>query len=166
MTLIKCHLTAYTGPYAHRLFMLQQPVCRIKPFKLVSSRLSAYLPFMQFSQDTSGGNSIQAYRQGEIIVNERRINCSVVITPDEIIEWAPQNFEAITSEHIDQLTVYQPEIIILGTGERQQFPAPHITAGLLVQGIGVEIMNTDAACRTFNVLLSENRRVVTAMILK
>ena len=136
------------------------------PFELVSPRLSAYLPFMKFSQDTSGGNSIQAYRQGEIIVNEKRINYSVVITPDEIIEWAPQNFDAIASEHIDQLADYQPEIVILGTGERQQFPAPHITAGLLVQGIGVEIMNTDAACRTFNVLLSEDRRVVAAIILE
>ncbi|GMR21518.1 MAG: Mth938-like domain-containing protein [Gammaproteobacteria bacterium] len=135
-------------------------------FKLVSPRLPAYLPIMQFTQDTSGSNSIQAYRQGEIIINEKRINCSVVITPDKILEWAPQNFDAITSEHIDQLADYQPEIVILGTGERQQFPAPHITAGLLVQGIGVEIMNTDAACRTFNVLLSENRRVVAAMILE
>ena len=136
------------------------------PFELVSPHLSAYLPFMRFSQDTSGGNSIQAYRQSEIIINGKHINCSVVITPDEIIEWTPQNFDAIASEHIDQLADYQPEIVILGTGERQQFPASHITAGLLVQGIGVEIMNTDAACRTFNVLLSEDRRVVAAMILE
>ncbi len=166
MTLIKRHLTAYTGPCTHRVFTSQEPVCRIKPFKLVSPRLSAYLPFMRFVQDTSGSNSILAYRQGEIIINEKHIDYSVVITADEIIEWAPQNFEAITSEHIGQLADYQPEIVILGTGERQQFPAPDITAGLLVQGIGVEIMNTDAACRTFNVLLSENRRIVAAIILK
>jgi len=120
---------------------------------------------MRFSQDSSDGNLIQAYRQGEIIINERKINCSVIITADEIIEWGLQRFDAITAEHIDQLADYQPEIVIMGTGERQQFPAPHITAGLLSQGIGVEIMNTDAACRTFNVLLSEDRRVVAAIIL-
>ena len=133
---------------------------------LVSPCLSAYLPPMRFSQDSSDGNSIQACRRGEIIINERKINCSVIITADEIIEWDPQHFDAITAEHIDQLADYQPEIIILGTGEYQQFPAPHITAGLLSQGIGAEIMNTDAACRTFNVLLSEDRRVVAAMILE
>ena len=121
---------------------------------------------MRFSQDSSDGNSIQACRRGEIIINERKINCSVIITADEIIEWDPQHFDAITVEHIDQLADHEPEIIILGTGEYQQFPAPHIMAGLLSQGIGVEIMNTDAACRTFNVLLSEDRRVVAAIILE
>ena len=121
---------------------------------------------MRFSQDSSDGNSIQAYRHGEIIINEKKINCSVIITVDEIIEWEPQRFDAITAEHIDRLAEYQPEIVILGCGERQQFPAPHITAGLLAQGIGVEIMNTDAACRTFNVLVSEDRRVVAALILE
>ena len=121
---------------------------------------------MRFSQDSSSSNLIQAYRRGELIINERKINCSVVITPDEIIEWDPQHFSAITAEHIDQLASYQPEIVIMGTGERQQFPAPQITAGLLSQGIGVEIMNTDAACRTFNVLSSEDRRVIAAVILE
>lgn len=146
--------------------MPQGPVCRTLPGKLVTPCLSAYLSPMRFSQDSPAGNSIQSFRRGEIIVNERKINCSVIITVDEIVEWDLQRFDAITAEHIDQLAGYLPEIIILGTGERQQFPAPHITAGLLSQGIGVEIMNTDAACRTFNVLLSEDRRVVAAMILE
>jgi len=121
---------------------------------------------MRFSQDTSAGNSIQAFRPGEIIFNERKINGSVIITADEIIEWQPQHFDAVTAGHIQLLADYQPEIVILGTGRHQQFPAPHYTAGLLTRGIGVEIMNTDAACRTFNVLLSEDRRVVAAMILE
>jgi uncharacterized protein len=120
---------------------------------------------MRFAQDSPDGNTILAYRPGEIVVNERVINCSVVITPDEIIEWDPQHFAAITPEHLGQLTDYRPEIVILGTGRRQQFPAPHFMAELLTRGIGVEIMNTDAACRTFNILLSEGRRIVAAIIL-
>ncbi len=121
---------------------------------------------MRFAQDSSDGNLIQAYRQGEIVVNERTINHSVIITAEEIIEWAPQHFADISPELLDRLADYQPEIVILGTGERQQFPAPHFSVGLQTQGIGVEVMNTDAACRTFNVLLSEDRRVIAALILE
>jgi len=121
---------------------------------------------MRFAQDSADGNLIQAYRQGEIIVNERKINHSVVITANEIIEWLPQQFADITPEHLDRLADYRPEIVILGTGKRQQFPPPHFPVGLQTQGIGVEVMNTDAACRTFNVLMSEGRRVVAAMILE
>jgi uncharacterized protein len=133
---------------------------------LVSPRRPAYLSRMRFAQDSSDDNTIQAYRQGEIIIKERTINCSVVITSDVIIEWGPQHFDAITPEHLGQLTDYQPEIVILGTGKRQHFPAPRFTAELLTQGIGMEVMNTDAACRTFNILLSEGRRVVAALILE
>ncbi|MGB5438429.1 MAG: Mth938-like domain-containing protein [Gammaproteobacteria bacterium] len=121
---------------------------------------------MRFAQDSADGNLIQAYRQGEIIVNEKTINRSVVITADEIIDWTPQHFAAITQEHLDRLADYRPEIVILGTGRRQQFPPAHFPVGLQTQGIGVEVMNTDAACRTFNVLLSEGRRVVAALILE
>ena len=121
---------------------------------------------MRFAQDSADGNLIQAYRQGEIIVNERKISRSVVITADEIIEWPPQHFADITPEHLDRLADYRPEIVILGTGKRQQFPPPHFPVGLQTQGIGVEVMNTDAACRTFNVLMSEGRRVVAAIILE
>ncbi len=121
---------------------------------------------MRFAQDSADGNLIQAYRQGEIIIKERTISHSVIITADEIIEWTPQHFADITLEHIERLADYQPEIVILGTGKCQQFPAAHFPVGLQRQGIGVEVMNTDAACRTFNVLLSEDRRVVAALILE
>ena len=121
---------------------------------------------MRFAQDSADNNSIQAYRQGEIIINERKINRSAVVTTDVIVEWPPQHFDDITAEHLDQLADYQPEIVILGTGVRQQFPPAYFMAGLQTRGIGVEVMNTDAACRTFNVLLSEGRRVVAAMILE
>ena len=158
--------TTYTGFHMHSLFTLPGSVCRLLLIPLVSPRMPAYLSRMRFAQDSSGNNTIQAYRQGEIIINERTINCSVVITPDEIIEWGPQHFDAITPEHLGQLTDYQPEIVILGTGQHQQFPEPRFTAELLTRGIGLEVMNTDAACRTFNILLSEDRRVVAALILE
>ena len=150
----------------HSLFTLPGTVSRTTLIPLVTPPLSAYLYPMRFAQDSADNNSIQAYRQGEIIINERKINRSAVVTADVIVEWPPQHFDDITAEHLDQLADYQPEIVILGTGVRQQFPPAYFMAGLQTRGIGVEVMNTDAACRTFNVLLSEGRRVVAAMILE
>ena len=120
---------------------------------------------MRFSQYPSDGNSIKAYRPGEITINDRKITSSAVITPDTVTAWTPRCLDEITPQHIGQLADYQPEIVILGTGEHLRFPQAAIITSLQTRGIGVEVMNTEAACRTFNVLLSEGRRVVAAIIL-
>ena len=120
---------------------------------------------MRFAQDSFAINSIRAYSDGEITVNDKTIAQSVLITPDSIQPWEPRSIDELTAEHIDRLGELDPELVIIGTGKTLTFPPPALTAGLLTRGIGVEIMVHDAACRTFNVLLAEDRRVVVALIM-
>ena len=121
---------------------------------------------MRFSQDSFATNSIRAYRDGEILVSNQTISHSVIITPELIQEWGPCSVEELTQQHFTQLGELQPEIVILGTGNQLRFPPPQLSVELQMQGIGVEIMTTDAACRTFNVLLAEDRRVLAALLIR
>ena len=120
---------------------------------------------MRFTQDSFANNSIRAYRDGEITINDKIISQSVVITPDSIRLWEPRSIDELTTVHIDRLAELDPEIVIIGTGKHLQFPPLALTATLQVRGIGVEIMAHDAACRTFNILLAEDRRVLAALIM-
>ncbi len=120
---------------------------------------------MRFSQDSLAANSIRAYGDGEITINDKIISESVLVTPDSIELWAPRCVTELTAGHMQQLGMLQPEIVILGTGPALQFPATALLAVLQTQAIGVEVMAHDAACRTFNILLAEDRRVVAALMM-
>jgi uncharacterized protein len=120
---------------------------------------------MRFAQDSFVINSIRAYSDASITINEKIITQSVVISPDTIQPWEPRRIGELTAAHIEQLGSLEPEIIIIGTGKTLVFPAPRMTVGLQNRGIGVEIMAHDAACRTFNILLAEDRRVVVALMM-
>ena len=120
---------------------------------------------MRFAQDSFASNSIRAYGDGEISVNDKTIRQSVIITPDLIQPWEPRHIGELSAAHCLQLGELNPEVVIIGTGKTLVFPSPQLTAGLQTRGIGVEIMAHDAACRTFNILLSEDRRVIAALIM-
>jgi uncharacterized protein len=121
---------------------------------------------MRFARDSLAGNTIRAYAAGQVTINDEIISSSVIVTPDRIIrDWLPDSFEQLEPRHIARLDELQPEIIVLGTGVRLRFPGAEFTAGYLSRGIGVEIMDTNAACRTYNILLSEGRRVVAALLM-
>ena len=120
---------------------------------------------MRFAQDSFATNSIRAYSDGEISINDKIINRSVIITPEQITRWEPQHIDELTAEHCRLLGEHNPEVVIIGTGKILVFPPPQVTADLQTQGIGVEIMAHDAACRTFNILLAEDRRVVVALLM-
>ena len=120
---------------------------------------------MRFSQDSFASNSIRAYSDGEISVNEKIINRSVIISADVIQLWEPASIDQLTAAHCEIISEFNPEVVIIGTGKRLQFPVASVIAGLQTQGIGVEIMAHDAACRTFNILLAEDRRVVVALLM-
>ncbi len=121
---------------------------------------------MRFAQDSFAGNSITAYARDQITVNDQVILSSVIVTPDRIIrDWLPNSFAGLQEHHVTRLAELEPEIIILGTGATSRFPPAEYAAGFLTQGIGVEFMDTAAACRTFNILISEERRVVAALLL-
>jgi uncharacterized protein len=78
--------------------------------------------------------------------------------------WIEGDFDALTQAHFDQLLLLQPELVIFGSGARLRFAHPQLLRGLIEQRIGVESMDTAAACRTYNVLASEGRRVVAALL--
>jgi uncharacterized protein len=120
---------------------------------------------MHFSQDSFASNTIRAYSDGEISVNEKNINRSVIITADVIQLWEPAHIDDLTAQHCETIAGFNPEVVIIGTGKRLQFPAAPVIAGLQIQGIGVEIMAHGAACRTFNILLGEDRKVVAALLM-
>jgi uncharacterized protein len=133
---------------------------------LFSARSPGIVHLMRFAQDSLTGNIIRGYAAGQVTINDEVIVTSVIVTPDRIIrDWLPHTFADLERRHIDRLEALQPEIIVLGTGLRLRFPDTEFTAGFLSQGIGVEIMDTTAACRTYNILLSEGRRVVAALLM-
>lgn len=121
---------------------------------------------MRFAEDKlTDSNVIRGYEDGQITVNEACIDRHVVITAQRLIpDWAP-DFETLAQEHFDRLHELEPEILILGTGKTLRFPNPAYTTPFLQAGVGVEVMDTAAACRTYNILLSEGRRVVAALFM-
>ena len=78
----------------------------------------------------------------------------------------PATFADLTPAHFDRLGANQPELVIFGSGQRLRFPSPGLLRGLIERGIGVETMDTMAACRTYNILAGEGRKVVAALLLE
>lgn len=109
---------------------------------------------------------ITRYGPGWISVNEREFHQSLLVTPEKIIaDWPPQSLADCTEGHFAAVAALEPEIVLLGTGTRQQFPHPRLLSPLTGKGIGVEIMDTAAACRTYNIVMMEGRRVVAALMM-
>ncbi len=122
---------------------------------------------MKLSLESSGpANRIRSYAPGAVMVNEERIVRSVIILPERIVrDWPPQVFADLHAVHIAALADLEPEIVLLGTGAEWRFLHPRITQLLLHRRIGLEVMNTAAACRTYNVLMGEGRRVAAALLM-
>lgn len=101
-----------------------------------------------------------------ILVVDREFTRSLVMSPERILEnWPVTHANQLQAEHVAAVLELKPEVVILGTGERQVFPAAAFMAGFLKQGVGVEVMNNAAAARTYDLLAAESRRVVAAFIL-
>lgn len=101
------------------------------------------------------------------MVNDRRLTASFVIAPDHLTEtWPVGDARTLSAEHIAPILALNPEVIVLGTGAVQVFPAASVMAAGLGRGVGIEVMNNAAAARTFNVLASEGRRVAAGFILQ
>lgn len=122
---------------------------------------------MQIRLDTpSGQNVIRSYECGGVTVNQETYRASVLVTPERIIpDWPPQTFGALAPAHFEPVVALDPEIVLLGTGGRLRFPPAPLFHLLVRKGIGLEVMDTGAACRTYNVLMAEGRRVVAALLM-
>lgn len=122
---------------------------------------------MKMSIDSAdGAYRILGYSDGEIRINDARYDTSLLVSPDTLVtEWGPTSLTALSSAHLDSVRELEPEVVLLGTGAQQTFPARDLMLSLMRAGIGLEIMDTASACRTYNVLMSEGRRVVAALII-
>ena len=110
-------------------------------------------------------NRFTGYGDGYVAVNNQRYACSIVVTPGEIHDqWRVSGVDAMHVAQIDFLIGLAPEILLLGTGARQRFPAPALFKHLMTARIGLEVMDTPAACRTYNILSAEGRNVVAAVL--
>lgn len=105
------------------------------------------------------------YDSEHVAVNGIAYRQSLVVLPEELITPWAEAWSTLRSEDFDVLTLRAPEIVLLGTGRRQRFPSPGMYKGLIKARIGVEVMDTQAACRTYNILAAEGRRVAAALLL-
>jgi uncharacterized protein len=100
-----------------------------------------------------------------IRIGETFYQRSLIVSASALVsDWAPQAVDQIQAEHLDQIIELEPEVVLLGTGARQHFLPAHQMYHFYGKGIGIEVMTTDAACRTFNVLVTEGRKVVAGLL--
>ncbi len=113
----------------------------------------------------SAMNTFTAYGTGFVEINGERHTESLLVLPEgAVVAWDAPDFDTLGADHFERLLALQPEVVLLGTGERQRFPHPRLTAALARAGVGLEVMDTRAACRTYNILVSEGRRVLAALL--
>lgn len=111
-------------------------------------------------------NAFTGYGEGYVQVNGERREASLVVLPERVLDWAPASFDALAQAHFALLAELKPEVVLLGTGRRLRFPHPRLTAPLARAGIGLEVMDVQAACRTYNILVAEERLVAAALVLE
>jgi uncharacterized protein len=122
---------------------------------------------MKLQPDRSEAQTIQGHGPGWIGVNGERIHASVILgSRGERVAWQCDRFEDLTAHHFEQLAALGAELVIFGSGPRLRFPAPALLQPLMRQRIGLETMDTAAACRTYNILAGEGRHVLAALILE
>jgi uncharacterized protein len=123
---------------------------------------------MKFQPDTLDGvNVLSRHETNRVWVNGTVWQSSLVVPwRGQVRAWGPTNFDALTPEHFDALLDAQPEVVIFGSGARLRFPPPALMRGLITRRIGLETMDVGAACRTYNVLASEGRSVMAALLIE
>lgn len=122
---------------------------------------------MKLHQDNpSGFNRFTGYGEDYVMVNAERIERSLIVYPEMLIaDWQVSGFDMLAECHFEPLLDAAPEIVLLGTGKMQRFPHPKLFRRLFDAQIGVEVMDCAAACRTYNILMDEGRRVAAALII-
>jgi uncharacterized protein len=118
------------------------------------------------SSSTQQYQTVTGYFDGGVEINARPYDFSLTVMPETAPQaWPVDTFEALTAAHFDAIAATAPDVVILGTGVRQRFIHPRLIAGLSNLRIGVECMDNQAACRTYNILMGEGRKVTLALIL-
>jgi len=111
-------------------------------------------------------NTITAYDDDYVKVNGARHDSSVIVTPSDVKKWSAADFEHLNEHDFAALADLGADIVLLGTGPRQRFPHPKLTAPLGAARVGLEVMDLKAACRTYNILVAEERKVALALVFR
>lgn len=120
---------------------------------------------MKLQQDDRNGlNQFTAFAVGEVRINGEICTGSLLVTPERIEAWRPVSFDDLAEADFARALELVPEVVLLGTGSNLRFPHPALYRGLMAARIGVEVMDSRAACRTFNILCEEGRRVLVLLL--
>src|SRR3970040_1085303 len=109
-------------------------------------------------------NAFTGYGDGFVLLNGVRREASVIVLPGRIVEWPVASFAALAEADFERIAALGPEVVLLGTGARLRFPHPRLSAPLARAGIGLEVMDLQGACRTYNILAAEERIVAAALV--
>jgi uncharacterized protein len=120
---------------------------------------------LQLSAPT-GLHSIAAYGDAYVVVNGVRHESSVIVLPDRVLPWNVAGFDALSAGDFEMLAGLEADVVLLGTGARLRFPQPALVRALAAARIGLEVMDLQAACRTYNVLLADARKVAAALLMR
>ncbi|MDI1361458.1 Mth938-like domain-containing protein [Methylotenera sp.] len=116
--------------------------------------------------NSDGNYLITGYGQGWVDINRQRYSNNLILLPNQLIEnWHVLSFDNIQANDFEKIVELKPDVVLLGTGASHKFIHPKLTTALTRVGISLESMSTDAACRTYNILMSEGRNVLAALIL-
>ena len=123
---------------------------------------------MELNLDTGEGQyHIRAYDVGFVQVNDKKIDHSLIVTPNKLINpWAPQSLAELDATHFLPLFDLKPTIVLLGTGPHFSFPTSALLTDFYTKKMGIEVMTTAAACRTYTVLAAEGRKVAAALLMR
>lgn len=120
---------------------------------------------MQLTPDTFGNiNLVRTISPGRIFVRDTEYTTHVILTAETVLEWNCRSVPALKLADFEPVLEFNPEVVLLGSGLSLLFPAREIGIHFGTQGIGFEVMDTAAACRTYNLLAQESRRVIAALI--
>jgi uncharacterized protein len=118
------------------------------------------------SSSTQQYQTVTGYDAAGVEINAQRYEFSLLVLPETAPRpWPVARFEDLTAEHFEAIAADAPDVVVLGTGERQRFVHPRLVAALSAKRIGVECMDSHAACRTYNILMGEGRKVTLALII-
>ncbi len=134
--------------------------------RYVPNRLGRSQLKIQIDRADPNANVIRSYGPGQIEIKDGVYHASLIVTPTKIIsDWPPQSFNDLDASYFEALVALEPELVVLGTGKHLRFPSPAVTRALIEANVGFEVMDTGAACRTYNILMSEGRKVVAALLM-
>ena len=120
---------------------------------------------MKFHLSTATGNIVTGFGEGWVRVGAQEYRGNLLLTPEAVVSpWAADGFDALNEAHLREMLASSPEVVLLGTGRTMRFPPTPLQRIMIEARVGLEIMDTAAACRTYNILAAEGRRVAAGLI--